>query len=292
MIQLRTVTSSPSWRLCSVIYMSALAAALRSEVHFLGDAGVFWLLPCAATMVLASAIFMTRRLDFSVATFAVWLIFLLEPTGLLARVSPTLLAIYVMAVTIFAAIMNQSYILGTMRLMAARDDFRLMSETDALTGLENRRKFIGRLDPMIAARAPVLLLLLDIDYFKKINDRWGHSVGDQALVQIAGAIRSAAGALASARLGGEEFAIILSCSAPDGIPEVIHAFCDHLSSFDLPATLSGGAVWLSREKNSVAALVAADVQLYLAKDAGRHRIFFDGGMASHVTAEHALIGHS
>ncbi len=287
-LQPKMVTSSLPWRLCSMTYMVLLAAALRSELHYMGTAGQIWLLPSAGGMLLVASLFMTRGVDYIVIALGIWPIFLAAPPGLLEDGIGIYVVIYVVTITGFGLLMNRSFILGTLRLMKARDDFRLLSETDALTGLENRRRFIGRIEQLVAENSPALLLLLDVDHFKRINDRWGHSVGDQALVKIAEAIRSGPCVSASARLGGEEFAVILSCSGPEDYLPALRAFSRHLAQFDLPTTLSGGAVWLGHEKNSVAALVAADVQMYAAKDAGRHRIFFNSKLACQTAPEQPL----
>lgn len=288
LIQRWTTTSSPSWRLCSVIYMLVLAAALRAELYYLGDAGDLWLLPGAGGMVLVSSLFLTRSLDYALASVGIWCIFLALPCRLGEQTQSVFIAIYVLTISGFGVLMNRSYILGTLRLMKARDDFRQLAETDALTGLENRRRFIARLDEWGGEPHPMLMLLLDVDHFKRINDRWGHSVGDQALVQLAEAMRSATGAVASARLGGEEFGVLLDCPAVDQAPRVLKDFAAHLAGLVLPATLSIGAVWLAEVPGSAAALNAADVQLYAAKEAGRHRIHFRGEMVCETLPDHAM----
>jgi diguanylate cyclase (GGDEF)-like protein len=86
--------------------------------------------------------------------------------------------------------------------------------TDPLTGLANRRCFDQHLETTLAQcrrdGTALALLLLDIDRFKEINDRWGHAAGDTALVQVAQALRASVGAGGLvARIGGDEFAVVL-----------------------------------------------------------------------------------
>lgn len=291
LVQPVRTTSSPSWRACSVLYMLLLALALRAEFHYMGGAGILWLLPCAGGMVLVSSLFMTRGLDYGAAVAGIWLVFLALPSTLPEQTGLSFILIYVLAVTGFGTLMNRSYIVGSLRLMKARDDFRLLAETDALTGLENRRRFIARLDEVVAEGRPsLLLLLLDADHFKRINDRWGHSVGDQALVRIAEAIRPGDEIMASARLGGEEFAVLLDSAEAKDQATVLRGFADRLARSTLPVSLSVGAVWMPGETSSASALVAADMQLYAAKEAGRHRIFFQGQMICETLAAQALAG--
>lgn len=94
------------------------------------------------------------------------------------------------------------------------NDLRYQAQTDALTGLYNYR-FFSNILPLEMERArrasqPLSLIILDIDYFKKFNDRWGHELGNQALVHVAQLISITIRKLDFAcRFGGEEFAIVL-----------------------------------------------------------------------------------
>lgn len=81
--------------------------------------------------------------------------------------------------------------------------------TDTLTGLRNRRYFCEKL-PELTSKAPISLILMDIDNFKSVNDTYGHMAGDQVLQQFAGILQSNTRKNdIIARLGGEEFAVIL-----------------------------------------------------------------------------------
>ncbi|NAZ74664.1 EAL domain-containing protein [Kineococcus sp. T13] len=88
--------------------------------------------------------------------------------------------------------------------------------TDELTGLANRRAFSRRLEELARLHRPVALLVLDLDRFKEVNDRFGHGVGDELLRALAARLRAAAppeGLLA--RLGGDEFAVVLPGASPE-----------------------------------------------------------------------------
>ena len=102
------------------------------------------------------------------------------------------------------------------RLAATKHELEQLARTDALTGLPNRRAYFEAADRIFAAAgksgAPVAVMMVDIDHFKLINDRYGHDTGDGVLKAVAAAIAwsvascGTAGALA-ARIGGEEFAV-------------------------------------------------------------------------------------
>jgi diguanylate cyclase (GGDEF)-like protein len=157
----------------------------------------------------------------------------------------------------------------------------LLSDTDALTGAGNRRQFekaLGQLRP--SRSAAHFLLLVDIDYFKQINDRFGHQVGDaclrEAVVVMKGLLRPND---TIARVGGDEFAILLmECMVLDArrtadrvcVGVAGHRFEVEGRFHQLSVTI-GGAEW--DPGRDVAQLFArADSALYQAKRAGRDRV--------------------
>jgi diguanylate cyclase (GGDEF)-like protein len=162
---------------------------------------------------------------------------------------------------------------------------------DPLTGLSNRRGFVERIAPLLAAHggandgAPdeagqLALLLLDIDQFKAVNDRHGHDVGDSVLVTIGRRLQRWDSPLqVVARLGGEEFAIMvvgLGRFAAHGFAESVRqaiAACDHGEAIGRDdVTVSIGMV-MAQPGDSFATLYrAADAALYAAKDQGRNRV--------------------
>jgi diguanylate cyclase (GGDEF)-like protein len=152
------------------------------------------------------------------------------------------------------------------------DRVRRLADTDPLTGLANRRAWDTVLDhsPGPGTPGPIHVLMLDLDHFKRFNDRFGHPEGDRLL---AGCADAWGGALRDddllARLGGEEFGVLLMGTSPD---EAV-AVADRMRRLvPRDATVSVGvATWTGGE--SAADLVArADAALYGAKKAGRDRV--------------------
>ena len=183
-----------------------------------------------------------------------------------------------------------------------------LSLRDPLTGLGNRRHFRAVLERLIdvVARSgeSVLLLLLDIDHFKHINDTYGHLVGDQVLQSVANCLAGCVRPMDTvARYGGEEFAIILpSCRPAYGraVAERIRHKIESLSIVTSPqihiqATISIGGAYAPEWVRSTADLwiERADTQLYRAKTDGRNQVYLDQPQEISVSAEEKglLFGH-
>jgi len=162
------------------------------------------------------------------------------------------------------------------------DRLRLRSLTDPLTGLANRRHFVQALATEIARSrrygAPLTVLLIDIDYFKRVNDRFGHAAGDSALATVANGLRSSCRQTdLPARYGGDEFALLLpETSAERGLhfAERLAAVLRTVPPYEAGApslTLSIGVAENARGEDADQLLKRADEALYQAKDAGRNR---------------------
>ncbi len=167
------------------------------------------------------------------------------------------------------------------RLRAA--EFEADAQRDQLTGLGNRR-FLEKRLPMVFAEAansgqPLTAALLDLDHFKQVNDRFGHAVGDQVLVQMGELLRASTRAGdVLARLGGEEFLVILTAASLPVAQEVCERLRARVQRHDWSALADGLAVTLSIGLASAPPYdlqqltEAADRALYRAKDAGRNRV--------------------
>lgn len=167
-----------------------------------------------------------------------------------------------------------------------RDRFEDASRRDGLTGLLNQRAFYAELEEAyesdMSAGRPIALLMIDIDWFKRVNDTHGHPVGDAVLQQVALKLRAhVRPGDCLARYGGEEFAVILpnadsgsAVVAAERLRQAIAARPLDTARGALEITVSVGAASSPANGNTVAALVnAADQALYAAKAAGRNRTF-------------------
>lgn len=157
-----------------------------------------------------------------------------------------------------------------------------LSRRDGLTGLLNRYGLMQAVDALdMSAEAPVSLLLLDVDHFKRINDRRGHLEGDTVLVNVAQLIASATRATdILARWGGEEFLILLPGTSGDSAlkrgesirQSIFEAACFREKS--LAVTISVGVAQIRPSESLESALARADQCLYRAKGLGRNCCVF------------------
>lgn len=179
---------------------------------------------------------------------------------------------------------------GFILLMKEQTDQALLrlANYDDLTGTLNRRTFIARTNQFITAYAkkkkPITLMLFDIDYFKSINDSFGHDVGDRVLVELTTKLKEQLGQLGEnvlfARYGGDEFAIIIpdmdeteSSHYSERIRQAAER--SHIPELTIPCTISVGVLTvIPDEKTHLEELYSTcDKALYLAKRNGRNGVF-------------------
>ena len=176
-------------------------------------------------------------------------------------------------------------------LYLANQQLKKLVITDGLTKVANRLRFDRYLSQewkrLTRDKAPLGLILCDVDYFKLYNDRYGHQAGDNCLEQVAQAINSAVQRPADlvARYGGEEFAVILPNTDSAGTIYIAHkikvsigslAIKHELSTVSDYVTLSQGVTNIvpSHEIAADNLITVADLALYDAKKQGRNRIVF------------------
>lgn len=185
-------------------------------------------------------------------------------------------------------------------LQAIIDGLCSMSLRDPLTGAANRRHFDSVLDrelDRVARSGDVaLLLMVDIDHFKQVNDQYGHNIGDAVLQQVAIALNHCVRPMDTlARYGGEEFAIVLPACQPaygqnvaDRVRRAVEALRVRVNpTQEIGVTVSIGGAYALQWIRSTRKLwiERADQQLYLAKGQGRNRIEIEQQPDSTVTAE-------
>ena len=177
----------------------------------------------------------------------------------------------------------------TWELEQMNEKLRLMATVDGLTGVMNRRCFDEMLDRewkrSLREKVPVAIVMVDVDYFKKYNDTYGHQSGDECLRQVAEAMEKRVHRPSdyAARYGGEEFVLLLSNTSLDGAIKVAEDIRLLIENLKLPhaasevssyVTISLGVMTLIPDAGMQISEVVrkADQALYYAKRRGRNRV--------------------
>jgi diguanylate cyclase (GGDEF)-like protein len=178
------------------------------------------------------------------------------------------------------SVAQASPVIGNLRNLAIAET---RAATDALTGLPNRRSLQDTIRRMVAQASrsvePLAVVVLDLDHFKQINDRYGHEKGDDVLAAVGPLLNESIRASDfAARAGGEEFCILLPGTDEVGAETVAEKMRIAISKLDVPGieqSVTGSfgiAVYPNHAIDAPTLLRKADRALYLAKDHGRDRV--------------------
>ena len=171
------------------------------------------------------------------------------------------------------------------------------ARTDALTGVANRRAFDDELNRRLAEwtrrKTMFSLIMIDVDYFKKFNDKHGHQAGDEVLKGVAGTLQETMREMDFvARYGGEEFAAVLPVTnqreaiiAAERIRTAVEQAVYAHDAVDLSVTCSIGVAQVLPDDTAVEVIKRSDAALYHSKSAGRNCIHFHNGEACRPAAE-------
>ena len=164
---------------------------------------------------------------------------------------------------------------------------RQESMIDPLTGIQNRRSFDDELAKCCATsksnQEPLSLLIIDIDHFKKVNDTYGHVVGDAVLKRVAEALNNTVrGGDLLARYGGEEFVVVLPNTPMEGAERVADNICNNVRNLPMDknqvgkevgrVTVSVGVALYHGAESEQDFVARSDTALYRAKESGRNRV--------------------
>lgn len=206
----------------------------------------------------------------------------------LAPSAQGLTAVVLIASTLMLGLTARNVRAVLVRILLKQVSFEQVSWEDRLTGLGNRRRFDEALDAAwqhaLQLGVPLSLMILDVDYFKKFNDTYGHTAGDDCLRKVAtalaGCVKRAGDTVA--RYGGEEFAAVLFHAPMADARQMGENMCNAVRAMDIKheqsthqwVTISvGGATIMPKVGMSMQAFVeTADAALYRAKESGRNRV--------------------
>lgn len=168
------------------------------------------------------------------------------------------------------------------RSQLQQSKLRKVACTDSLTGLANHETILEELEATLKLLPPqkLVVAMVDIDFFKKVNDTHGHLVGDKVLIEVACRMRAALRDLDSiGRYGGEEFLVLINGSTLAVARRVAERIRQHvaeqpinLQGLEIPITLSLGLSEARSDETAEVLVSRADQALYVAKSAGRNRV--------------------
>jgi len=199
---------------------------------------------------------------------------------------------YMMRVTQFVLDNAQYLVISHHEITArklAEEEAKTLAHLDDLTGIPNRRRFEEFLRHQwrrsARMRTPISLAMIDIDYFKQVNDTYGHGIGDKYLKFLSSILSRSAQRPDDicARYGGEEFTLLLGATGSDGAVQVVQKLMKNIRNLKIPnenadtkpnLTLSIGLATIYPDQNNKYEdlLLSADKLLYAAKTAGRDAI--------------------
>lgn len=266
----RTGNSALAGKINAVVV--SLCCALAAEM--LGAAGLFW----AYTVILANYMLAPRLLATACGSLLIAAELLLGPfSSSLATAAFGVTAVLVMLYAfIFASLTD-----------VQRKLLEGLATRDPLTGVANRRsmevELADALKGHLARGEPATVAVLDLDHFKTVNDSYGHDTGDRAIIGFAERVQACIRKRDRLfRLGGEEFVLLLPDTDYSGARVALEKVRDAVQAAPLVDTLrittSIGASTLEPDDDWPRWLARADSALYQAKDAGRDRVSFDGGL--------------
>lgn len=188
---------------------------------------------------------------------------------------------FILSSMLFFSLLQRRKTLEIASLFRSQNKAKALALRDPLTGLFNRRYFDECLSGLLSGGKDIALFLLDMDDFKSINDTRGHPEGDQALKNMASTIdRVIRKGDIAARIGGDEFAIILP-ECPENNGRIIaENLCRQAKLSTPPLSVSVGMVHVAGGTNPAEAFALADQALYAAKDGGKGRVMTSPAVAA------------
>lgn len=178
-------------------------------------------------------------------------------------------------------IINRNDEIGSIGVYALkmRDDIKNLIEKDSLTGLYNRRSCHNKLDAIVEKKERYSVVMCDIDFFKKVNDTYGHDAGDYVLTEISALIKNGVTDCGFAsRWGGEEFLLVYTLGLEDTVGKVaelrrsilMHEFNYYGTKMQI--TMTFGIAEGAQDMHCEKVIQSADEKLYVGKNSGRNRV--------------------
>ncbi|WP_391091822.1 diguanylate cyclase domain-containing protein [Vibrio sp. NH-UV-68] len=189
---------------------------------------------------------------------------------------PLSILVIVVVVVGYIVMLNATVKARTKALKQANQELKKLSETDQLTSLSNRRHFVLEFERRLNNPGSIAIMIFDIDDFKRVNDEYGHQVGDRVIREVAEAAKSVLSEPhLIGRIGGEEFAVVVNDEGFADVVELAEMICDQVRTIGLrediarKVTVSIGCAYYPKTSTAIS-LSDADKLMYQSKVAGKN----------------------
>lgn len=245
-----------------------------ASATLLGLAGLFWTFP----VLLVNFLLLGHRTALAVSLFTLCFL-ILDGRAFESKLELSMFLVSASVVGLLA-------FMFAFRTTSQRKQLEELALLDPLTGAQNRRGMDQELDIAIKTfardRSSYGLAVMDLDHFKRINDKYGHEEGDEVLVDFSNYLRKNSRKMDRLfRMGGEEFVLLIPGVDAESLRIIIEHHCkyieEHLRCRDETVTVSIGSAILVSGEDRQEWLARADSVLYAAKQAGRNRTVVDSG---------------
>jgi diguanylate cyclase (GGDEF)-like protein len=266
----------------TLLLILGLTVGVRMIVDGLAPAShSLWLVLAAASMLYSVSVLPLRRWAFFAVQVVIWVIlnpFLATTTEIteLRGVLTACYSVFLCALTVYTFLKFREAKLNNYLMSRLLLD---QAYNDPLTQIPNRRSFMTHAGQRLLAsprERDHYLMMIDIDNFKKVNDTYGHDIGDEVLIRVAADIKTVMIAFDYARMGGEEFAIYLAGVRREDVESLATQLCQSVREQPTqhPVTISIGITRVAEGDSLNQALIKADAALYASKHTGKDRFTF------------------
>lgn len=263
--------------LTDLLLVCSTTACLGSLIKAASDPAI-WFLPIGLLMSLPVSAMHVRPLHVLGTGAAVWLtLFYVMQPSFDRQLDLTLSLMLILASLLVAMLVCQTFCRIRRNVFDLQRQLHEMAYKDTLTGLPNRRAFMEALTATLSdgpAHTPLFFLMLDIDDFKKINDNFGHDVGDRVLADVARVLKEQSDGHSFARLGGEEFAVaahLVDVATAQALAQRIVDAVNSNQLYGLSLSISVGLAGREPGEPLFSLMRRADLALYEAKRGGKNR---------------------
>lgn len=273
------VARTPSlWRSATILFFCIEALAFKLQIDSLESGGAIWSLALAIMVNYGITTLIPKLLDYLLIVTFFWVVLCYDQMHwLIAPDQMPLFQIVVLWCFGSGAFINHSFMRTLYGTLVLKESYRIQAETDVLTGIANRRALLDELQRVYDSPSGrgAFFVMLDIDDFKRINDDFGHDRGDEILTFMANSFAVCCPQGRYGRLGGEEFGIVFDGSTEQDVVDALQRLFQQTQRAEPAFSFSAGLARLDPALTPSEILKHADQQLYLAKRAGKGRLFLD-----------------